>query len=178
MYIQETENLHYFPHMHAISQHHTRCNVHIHPGNGKLTLLSTHACNITTTHTIQRACRPRKGKTYITFHITCMQYHNTIHDSTCMYIQGTENSHYFPRMHVILQQHTRFNMHVDPGNGKLTLLSTSHACNITTTYTIQRACRSRKRKTYITFHTCMQYHNNIHDSTCMYIQETLQKLRC
>ena len=66
-----------------------------------------------------------------------------------MYIQETENSLYFPRMHVILQQHTRFNVHVDPGKGKLTLLSTSHACNITTTHTIQRACRSRKWKTHI-----------------------------
>ena len=39
-----------------------------------------------------------------------------------------ENSHYFPHMYAISQQHTLFNVHVDPGNGKLALLSTyAHA---------------------------------------------------
>ena len=146
--------------------------VHVDPGNGKLTLLSTLSSPYNT-HTTTCLCRSRKRKTHFTFYTFITLQHTPLlvhvdpgngkltllstlsssyntHTTTCSCRSRKRKTH-FTFYTFITLQHTPLLVHVDPGNGKLTLLSTlSSPYN---THTATCSCGSRKRKTHFTFYT-------------------------
>ena len=102
--------------------------IHIDPGNGKFALLSILPVGYITTHTtvMHDTYRSRKWKTRI-----------TVHTSSTL-------------------QHTQlYTIHVDPGNGKLALLSILQ--HITTRTTIRDTSKSKKWRTRIHYFPYFQY---------------------